>query len=96
VARAIVGQAERPRRMVVVGAGGGLLTRLHTLAPSLAEWFTARMIELQHTRMVPVESTTGNLFAPMAEGTEPSGGWQLGQLPVARITPNEGATACHQ
>ena len=91
VARAIVGQAERPRRTVVVGAGAGFLTRFHVVAPPLAEWLVARLIELRHVRKTPAGPTTGNLFAPVAAWTDQSGGWQEGPLPVARSTPDPAA-----
>ena len=93
VARAIVAQVEYPRRMVVVGASAGFLTRLHIVAPSLAEWLVARMIELRHTQKTAASPPTGNLFSPAGEGTEASGGWKYGPWPVARSTPKHGAVA---
>ena len=88
VARAIVGQARHPRQMVVVGAGAGFLTRSHAVAPAVAEWLVARMIELRHVRSTPAGPSTGNLFAPVEEWTDAGGGWQQGPLPLARSAPD--------
>ena len=93
VARAIVRQAERPRPMVPVGFGAGFLIRLEVVAPSLAEWFVARMIELRHVRKAPAPPTTGNLFAPLPEWTDASGGWQYGASPIARSIPDDSVLA---
>ena len=92
VARAIIAQAERPGRVVVVGSTAGLLSRLSALAPALADRFVTRMIELQHWRTVPEPPTSGNLFAPVPEGTNVSGGWKDRRWPIARRAPRLAAT----
>jgi NAD(P)-dependent dehydrogenase (short-subunit alcohol dehydrogenase family) len=74
-ARTIVGLAERPRRLAVVGGFGWLLTWLYPLVPSLIEWGAGRIIPNQHFRAEAWPPTSGNLFTPTPEGTGPSGGW---------------------
>ena len=88
VARAIVGLAERPRRMVIVGRGARMLTWLESLAPPLADRFIARLIESGHWQPTPAQSTSGNLFSPIAEWTDASGGWRTGRWPLARRAPD--------
>jgi hypothetical protein len=92
VARAIVAQAERPRRMVVVGSSAGLLSRPNACTPALATRFTTWMIERQHWRTEPTAPTSGNLFTPVLEGTEPSGGWRDRRWPIARRAPRLAGT----
>ncbi|WP_437755651.1 SDR family oxidoreductase [Sorangium sp. So ce1389] len=77
VARAIVRLARTPRREVFVGSAARRLALLSFLAPGLAERLLARSVDrlhLQHDRTA--YATNGNLFAPLPEGTDVSGGWK--------------------
>jgi NAD(P)-dependent dehydrogenase (short-subunit alcohol dehydrogenase family) len=78
VADAIVGLARSSHREVVVGNAGRLMTAQHSLAPRLYEKAAARMIDNDHFQDRPAEQTDGNLFRPMPEYAQVSGGWQGG------------------
>jgi NAD(P)-dependent dehydrogenase (short-subunit alcohol dehydrogenase family) len=75
VARAIVQLAKRPRSERVVGRSGMPLQLLHSLARPLYERLIPRIIERDHFQDRPAEPTSGNLWRPMLEGAEVSGGW---------------------
>ena len=85
VARAIVRLAERPRRSVVVGADGYVLTQLYRLAPDLAERFVTWQIEAQHIAPDPLEPGIGALFEPMQDRWAVSGGWRNEPGRAARL-----------
>jgi NAD(P)-dependent dehydrogenase (short-subunit alcohol dehydrogenase family) len=92
VARTIVGLAECPRGVRVVGRSAGFLSLLNAVAPAFAERFVTWMIERQQWRSIPTPPTPGNLFEPIPEWTGTSGGWKpSGPLPIARRTPNAAA-----
>ncbi|WP_437967419.1 SDR family oxidoreductase [Sorangium sp. So ce260] len=77
VARAIVRLARTPRREVFVGSAARQLALLSLVAPGLAERLLARSVDrlhLQHDRTA--YATNGNLFTPLPEGTDVSGGWK--------------------
>ena len=76
VAKAIIRCAQRPKREVIVGNAGRMLALQHTLSLGLYERQAARQIDKDHFRDEPASSTSGNLFEPLAEGTEVSGGWK--------------------
>ena len=86
VADAIVGLAERPRREVIVGGAGRLMSWQHTLAPALAERAFAAQVERDHFQDGGAPATEGNLFEPVGDGTGASGGWQArSTLPLRRV-----------
>lgn len=86
VAGVMLDLVEEPRREVMVGAGGRLLTLFHTLAPSLTERAMAALVERDHFQDRSAPPTMGNLFEPMPEWTSVSGGWKVGpRLPLGRI-----------
>ncbi len=76
VAKAIIRCAERPKREVIVGNAGRLLALQHALSLGLYENMAARQIDKDHFQDKPAPSTSGNLFEPVPEGTEVSGGWK--------------------
>jgi hypothetical protein len=76
VARAIVRCARRPRRERVVGRGGRQMILMHALAPALFERLFARRVERDHFEPEPSPPRSGNLFAPVTEGSDASGGWR--------------------
>ncbi len=75
VAEAIVSLAERPRRELLVGRGARMLTAQHAMAPGMYEKAAARQIDRDHLQDRPADRTWGNLWDPMPEYTEVSGGW---------------------
>jgi short-subunit dehydrogenase len=78
VAAAIVELAESPKREVIVGNAGRFMVTQHSLSPRLYERSAARMIDNDHFQDRPAEPTEGNLFRPMPEYAQVSGGWQNG------------------
>src|SRR5215210_8215586 len=76
VAKASIRCTERPKREVIVGNAGRMLALQHTLSLGLYERQAARQIDKDYFQDEPASSTSGNLFEPMAEGTEVSGGWK--------------------
>ena len=76
VAKAIVRCAQRPKGEVTVGNAGRLLALQHTLSLGFYENMAARQIDRDHFQDEPASSTSGNLFEPLQEGTEVSGGWK--------------------
>jgi short-subunit dehydrogenase len=81
VADAILSLVERPRRQVFVGNAGRMMVAQHTLAPNLTQRMLARMVDRLHLQDRPAPPTSGNVLAPMAEGTGVSGGWRNGGGP---------------
>lgn len=75
VAATIVSLARRPRAEASVAAPARITSLTHDAAPKAMEYFLAKTAgkALQGDEAVP--HTHGNLFEPMAEGTEASGGW---------------------
>lgn len=80
VATAIVDLAARPRREVVVGNAGRLLELGQALAHGAAEKTLAVMVDRQHLAGEPAAPSNGSLFAPMAEGTTTTDGWDRVRL----------------
>ncbi len=76
VAKAIIRCAERPKREVIVGNAGRLLALQHSLSLGLYENMAARQIDRDHFQDKPAPSTSGNLFEPVLEGADVSGGWK--------------------
>ena len=93
VADAIVALAKRPRREVIVGGAGRFLSWQHTLAPALAERAYAIQAERDHFQDGVAPPTEGNLFEPVAEGTEAGGGWQAGSTLRLRRVALAGSAA---
>lgn len=76
-ARACVRLADRPQRELLAGGGFGHLTVLgKMLAPSLAESFTGLAVRLMEIGHRAAGATTGNVFDPVRDGLEVSGGWR--------------------
>ena len=76
VAKTIVDLVEHPRREVVVGNAGRLMTMQQSLAPGLNERMLATMVDRQHLEDVPAPPTSGSLFSPMGRGASIEGGWR--------------------
>jgi short-subunit dehydrogenase len=87
VARTLVGIAERPRRMAIVGGYGVLASLVYPLMPSLVERIAEASIRWQHFRHEPSGRSSGNLFAPMAEGAAAHGGWTIDDTVLTRSRP---------
>jgi NAD(P)-dependent dehydrogenase (short-subunit alcohol dehydrogenase family) len=76
VAKTIVELVEHPRREVVVGNAGRLMTMQQSLAPGMNERMLAMMVDRQHLEDVPAPPTSGSLFSPMGRGASIEGGWR--------------------
>jgi NAD(P)-dependent dehydrogenase (short-subunit alcohol dehydrogenase family) len=76
VAKTIVDLVDHPRREVVVGNAGRLMTMQQSLAPGMNERMLAKMVDRQHLEDAPAPPTSGNLFSPMGRGASIEGGWR--------------------
>lgn len=71
VARTILHCAVRPRRRVIVGAGGGMVSLLGTVFPRLTDLVMERtMSKLQKTDEPAGRREDNNLYSPYADGEE--------------------------
>jgi short-subunit dehydrogenase len=76
-ARAIVRLAARPQREIFIGNMARMQSTMHTLAPALTEPIMARQVDTLHFKHDgPASRTDGNIFEPMQEGSDASGGWK--------------------
>lgn len=75
VARTIVSLSERPRREVIVGASGYMVSVALKLAPMLVERIVARAAPALQFEGDHESPTTGNLFAPTGPYSV-AGGWK--------------------
>ncbi len=76
VARTIIACVERPRREVIVGRSGRMQIAMHAIAPRLYDWMVTRQTEADGFRPGTAPHSPGNVFAPLLEGAEVSGGWK--------------------
>jgi NAD(P)-dependent dehydrogenase (short-subunit alcohol dehydrogenase family) len=75
VAEVIVAAAERPRRTSFVDIAR-VLPMLTGIVPGPIEAYVGRLVKKCQFRDEPVPPSPGNLFAPMMEGDDVSGGWR--------------------
>jgi NAD(P)-dependent dehydrogenase (short-subunit alcohol dehydrogenase family) len=98
VARAIVQAARWPVRDVLVGRGARPLVMMHAIGGRVFERLFAKQIERNHFLDEPQPPTSGNLFEPVEEGDEESGGWRerrglLSSAPTGEDSPATGSPA---
>jgi NAD(P)-dependent dehydrogenase (short-subunit alcohol dehydrogenase family) len=93
VAAAIVECARSPKREVMVGGVGPVLTLTRRLSPRLHEHLFGKQVEIDHFRDEPTPPTAGNVLSPMPEGTDVSGGWKDGSLASSPRAAWAGAAA---
>jgi len=61
---------------------------IRTVAPGMAERMMARQVDQSHLyRDKPAEPSSGNLFAPMPQYTDASGGWTAGGVQQDEAAP---------
>jgi short-subunit dehydrogenase len=87
-ARTLVAVAEHPRRLAIVGSYGIMATLAYSLMPALAERIAELSIRWQHFRRQTQAPTSGNIFAPLPEGTGEHGGWLYDGTVLTRSTPD--------
>lgn len=75
VARAVVGCAKKPRRVVFVGLAGSVVTALHKLSARWYEKLAAALVPRLLFRPGRAQATDGNLFRPSGAPTTVRGGW---------------------
>lgn len=81
VARTIVELVEKPEYEVFVGNAARAMEGFNKLSPAKAMEQLATMTDRQHLdpkKKAPI--TDGNLFEPMAKGTDVAGGWKRGGI----------------
>jgi NAD(P)-dependent dehydrogenase (short-subunit alcohol dehydrogenase family) len=75
VAKVIVARAERPLRTSFVDIAR-VLPLLKAIAPGWIEAYVGNLVRKRQFRDEPAPASPGNLFEPMAEGDDISGGWR--------------------
>jgi hypothetical protein len=76
-AKTMADLVEHPQREVFVGSSGRMITGMHAVAPGAAEQVFAKQVDKGHlSKDEQAPPTTGNLFEPMLEGADASGGWK--------------------
>ncbi|HEU5368992.1 MAG TPA: SDR family oxidoreductase [Ktedonobacterales bacterium] len=93
VARAIVRCALHPKREVVVGGAGRLLSFMRVIAPGWAERMMAQQVDKKHLTDQPAEPTWGNLFGALPALNDISGGWLSPGKKGARRAATAGVAA---
>ena len=86
VARTIAGLVEKPQYEVFVGNAARAMEGFNRLSPAKAMEQLAIMTDRQHLdpkRTAPLSA--GNLFTPMKQGTDVSGGWKRGAVGSAAV-----------
>lgn len=74
VAQAIVAVAEKPRRDVVVGGAGKMLTLLERISPALGDWYMLRNGKIfKQQRTDEPDDGRDNLFEPMPDTDRTTG-----------------------
>jgi short-subunit dehydrogenase len=77
VAVGIVDLVRKPKREIVVGNAAKLGLIVHAIVPGLTERIFARQVEQKHFQGRSAPPTEGNLFKPMTEYHNVSGGWRV-------------------
>jgi short-subunit dehydrogenase len=77
VATAIVDLIRHPKREIIVGNATKLGLMAHAIAPGLSERIFANRVEHKHFQNRPTPATDGNVFKPMTEYHNVSGGWRV-------------------
>ena len=75
VADVIVATVERPRRESFVDIAR-VLPLLKAIAPGWIESYVGKLVKKRQFRDKPAPASPGNLFEPMTEGDDVSGGWR--------------------
>jgi short-subunit dehydrogenase len=91
VARAIVSLARFPRREVIVGPAGRILSLQSKLAPGLVERFLASYADRMHFSREPAPDHDGNLFQPWPDTEAVDGGWHGRRRTLVRRAVTVGA-----
>ena len=81
VARAVVSLIRHPRPSVTIGAAAGFLRWAYESFPGLTRGITAGIIRKYMEKADPIETTTGNVLAPVDYGTGIDGGWRHQLIP---------------
>lgn len=78
-AQAVVQLAAHPRRETAIGGAGRQVSFWNSLLPGIMEKLMARKVEQDHFQDRPAAISEGNLYRPMDQWAEISGGWMDGQ-----------------
>lgn len=93
VVRQILRCAEHPRREVVVGPTGYLLAFAHATMPKLYGWLSPHVFKWGAFRSESPERGPGNVFEPMPEWNQVTGGWRGEKKPLIRHAALAGGAA---
>lgn len=84
VVKEILRCAEHPRREVTVGPTGYLLAFAHATMPKLYGWLSPYVFKWGAFRPEAAEQGPGNVFEPMPEWNQVTGGWRDDGKPLLR------------
>ncbi len=80
IARHIVKLTDDPRREIVIGPAGKLMTTEYKWLPKLYERFMGNFVEKNQMSKIPMPSTDGNLYEPLEANSGIRGGWRKKRL----------------
>src|SRR5262249_21736485 len=92
-AETIVRAAERPRREVFVGGAARAMNVLHAVLPALYEQAARSMTDYDHFQDRTAGPTPRAVLAPVASGTDVTGGWTAGRAEARRRHGNRDRAA---
>lgn len=93
VVKQIVRCAQSPRPETTVGPTGYLLAFAHAVTPGLYDFLVPYIFDWGAFRSEPAEQGPGNVFEPMPEWNEITGGWRNGGKALLRRTALGGGAA---
>ncbi len=96
VAKKIVRNAQHPRKETTVGPTGYLLTWAHAATPKLYDLLVPYIFGWGAFRSEPAEQGPGNVFEPMPEWNQVTGGWRGERKPLLRRTALAGGATLAQ
>jgi NAD(P)-dependent dehydrogenase (short-subunit alcohol dehydrogenase family) len=86
VVKQIVRRAQKPRPETTVGPTGYLLAFAHAATPKLYDFLVPYIFDWGAFRSEPAEQGPGNVFEPMPEWNQVTGGWRGESKPLIRRT----------
>ncbi len=84
VVKQILRNAEKPRPETTVGPTGYLLTLAHAVTPKLYDFLVPYIFDWGAFRSEPADQGPGNVFEPMPEWNQITGGWREGKGTLLR------------
>ncbi|MDQ4105870.1 MAG: SDR family oxidoreductase [Actinomycetota bacterium] len=93
VVKKILRNAEKPRPETIVGPTGYLLAFAHAVTPGLYDFLVPYVFDWGAFRSEPAEQGPGNVFEPMPEWNQITGGWRAANKTSLRRAAIAGGAA---